>query len=110
VRESESEHDEQALATATAASLALKIADSNIKAAIAGTTNNRFADGLIFDVFESDDEDDKTDEAAAAAASSTTSSTTVNQHAKLIVSRQTAYSISTVGELNAWSSASYLPE
>jgi hypothetical protein len=62
-----------------------RISRSSDRRLIAGTTNNRFANDFIFDIF---DEDDKTDKAAdAATASSTTSSTTtVNLHAKLIVS------------------------
>jgi hypothetical protein len=45
--------------------LALKIVESNVKAAIAGKTNKR---PFVFDAFaESDYEDDKTNEAATAA-------------------------------------------
>lgn len=54
-----------ALTTATATFLALKIAESNTKAAIAGKTNKRPFDDSVF--AESDYEDDKTNEAAATA-------------------------------------------
>jgi hypothetical protein len=64
----QSRRSDAALTTATATPLALKIAESNIKVAIAGKTNKRPFDVFVFDVFaESDCEDDKTNEAAAAA-------------------------------------------
>jgi hypothetical protein len=64
----QSRRSDAALTTATATFLALKIAESNIKAAIAGKTNKRPFDNFVFDVFaESDCEDDKINEAAAAA-------------------------------------------
>ena len=57
-----------ALTTAMTTFLALKIAESNVKAAIAGKTNKRPFDNFVFDAFaESDYEDDKTNETAAAA-------------------------------------------
>jgi hypothetical protein len=59
----QSRRSDAALTTATATFLALKIAESNIKAAIAGKTNKRPFDNFVFDVFaESDCEDDKTNE------------------------------------------------
>ena len=64
----QSRRSDAALTTATATFLVLKIAESNIKAAIAGKTNKRPFDNFFFDIFaESDCEDDKTSEAAAAA-------------------------------------------
>ena len=61
----QSRRSDAALTTATATFLALKIAESNIKAAIAGKTNKRPFDNFVF--AESDCEDNKTNEAVAAA-------------------------------------------
>jgi hypothetical protein len=61
----QSRRSDAALTTATATFLALKIAESNIKAAIASKTNKRPFGNFVF--AESDREDDKTSEASAVA-------------------------------------------
>jgi hypothetical protein len=111
----ESERAEEALATVIAASLALEIADRDVKPPTTGKANKRFADDDIFDVFaESDYEDDKTDEAAAAVAGRRKRSRrgdVDNEPNRQSSSPacQTACSTSPVGETNAWSSAACLP-
>jgi len=55
----QSRRSDVALTTATATFLALKIAESNIKAAIAGKTNRRHFDNFVFDVFAESDYEPK---------------------------------------------------